>query len=599
MKPYPTRNLGQPYLLSVDAKKSEVIVSSSHRATLLTGSAAQRLLNGERPSAFFEEENRKPQIRIEWEPNPIILGDTKFNGLDRLWSSTEELSSMLLSSDRHTYILSTRLPGTLLKALSLVDFSSSITPVLLYGHRLLVGPCLLPNRSPCGACWAHRLISNLPTLKERINRGHTIVPSEHLDLQHLLGTIRVLWEIPSPIEPPDKALVINLFTGEIQRQRLLANPNCHCQDSHQGSPYVGEVEDFVGDLLGIIPSVSSLSSKNYFPVIVAQDKEKKSLLGAACGVDELRARRRALSEAAERFAANNGALNAIHASYTEISKAPSLKSLMPFTDEQYASPKFPYQRLKDSSSVLWLSGCDLASGESISLPALLVTLDRRCGSPRFAPQTSTGIAASDSWPRAVEKAVLEVLERDIVTRAWYTDSMVVLDPNIWAPIETNRLKEAGVNIHLGLCVNDLHAPVVVAYVHQLQADGGAYGCAAGLSLSQAAPHAIEEAVMMLIERERRNQLCPIEPMWNNFKKGEHISTSYRIVDLELLIERYKPIVVDLTCENTTAVGLRVAAAWSSYSIDFPHRNRPLQMANWKPQKHIQMKLLQSTSLFTV
>lgn len=80
----------------------------------------------------------------------------------------------------------------------------------------------------------------------------------------------------------------------------------------------------------------------------------------------------------------------------------------------------PYEPLASSTELDWIACRALGEGTPIWAPADLVFLDLRFGTaPRFGPTISTGWSAHATAQRALETAILEVIERDALVGAWW------------------------------------------------------------------------------------------------------------------------------------------------------------------------------------
>ncbi len=99
-----------------------------------------------------------------------------------------------------------------------------------------------------------------------------------------------------------------------------------------------------------------------------------------------------------------------------------------YSEKQYASPSFPYERFDAEVPHLWTAGVDLKSGSAVQVLAELV-FSRQSLAPHtklqrrpFSQVTSSGCAAGTSRDDAVFRALLEVVERDAFMRHWLAQS---------------------------------------------------------------------------------------------------------------------------------------------------------------------------------
>jgi hypothetical protein len=569
MKPFLVPELLRTWQLSLNPEKTEVIASRAGRTLLLKGGAAQKAHSGESLESMLPALG-VASTGIAWEPEPVVLSDLPCEG-SLSWSNSTELEHALATAGRHTYLICGRLLGPLFDGVAGGKWEVPLTPILIYGDHLLIGPTLRPGRAPCARCWKRRLLDNLPSLAERVRRRHEL-QSAVVDARAIIATARLLWEVPHPDRPPDFVLCIDLDSGGIERQRLFPLVACSCS----GAMHTGEVEDIEGDLFGVVHSVGPSIAESPFAVVTAMASSTRRGVGAASAVDASVAKRRALFEAVERLAAVEPPAERV-----EPDSFSSLTHWMPFTQEQYANPGFPYVPLRSPSEVRWSPARRWLDGALCAAPTSLVTLYRSSEEVAFAPLSSTGIAAGRSPAAAAESAFLERIERDALTRAWYAGKMTRLDPARWAPTETRRLLERGYRVWLAHCIAPAPVPVVVAFVTRNGDEVGAIGSSAALSLAGAAPHAVEEAVLMYAHGLSNGSLAPLPPRLRGVQGHEQGAVS-EYADMAALVSYYQPLIVDLSNRSTLAVGLHVASVWSPVAVDLPGPLRPLARARWIP-----------------
>lgn len=91
-----------------------------------------------------------------------------------------------------------------------------------------------------------------------------------------------------------------------------------------------------------------------------------------------------------------------------------------FHESQYAQPGFPFVPFTRSTRVRWVEGRELTTGEAAWLPAELVFLADvvRPGEQRIGYSTSSGMACAGSVDVALERGLLELLERDAFMIVW-------------------------------------------------------------------------------------------------------------------------------------------------------------------------------------
>ena len=175
---------------------------------------------------------------------------------------------------------------------------------------------------------------------------------------------------------------------------------------------------------------------------------------------------------------------------------PPLESLQWYSAAQTRLPGFPFPRLTANTRVDWARAVDLESGAQTHVPLQSFWSEGR----EFQQRVGSGVAAHVEPEQALIHAVLEAIERDALTRAWYCG------PPPWVyrgrqDAETARLlgelKRRGWRVHLRwVSTHDLFAAFAVATLHERRGvlvPGAAIMTAgAGFSLEMAIEKAVRE-----------------------------------------------------------------------------------------------------------
>jgi ribosomal protein S12 methylthiotransferase accessory factor len=221
--------------------------------------------------------------------------------------------------------------------------------------------------------------------------------------------------------------------------------------------------------------------------------------GGGSGVTAADARAAAIGEAIERYSACFVG-DTVVASAREIGPSavdPARFAL--YSERQYATPGFPYERFDRETRVAWVEGMSIPDGEPAWLPSQLVHLADADAGPRICRATSSGLACHTTKGAATLAALLEVLERDAFMIAWKARLSLPLlewpsNENL-AIFEHDRLRPTGLRwnaIDLGAFLN---VPCVAAVVRS-DVPGAApfgVGAAAALDVEDAVTKALDEA----------------------------------------------------------------------------------------------------------
>lgn len=183
----------------------------------------------------------------------------------------------------------------------------------------------------------------------------------------------------------------------------------------------------------------------------------------------------------------------------------------------------------------WVAAVDLVTGQAASAPALLVYLQWHPprDEPLFARPDATGLAAALNADEAIMRGMLEVIERDAAINSW-------IDPD-W-PVSRIHQSDIGDDVSLVVaairCTLAVYSigrptlPPVVLAVLQDSSSGVTVGTACRTSLTDAATHAIEEALTLLdtVRRHRPAETPPKSSSLSHvswaFVNGHRVSAVY-------------------------------------------------------------------------
>jgi ribosomal protein S12 methylthiotransferase accessory factor len=229
---------------------------------------------------------------------------------------------------------------------------------------------------------------------------------------------------------------------------------------------------------------------------------------AAMAIGPKSARTIATFEAIERYCAISGGKAATIAPFRAVSRqAVNPESLPLYSEKQYASQDFPFDRFDPDARLSWVVGKSLSTGEQ-----RLVLHDAVYAAPaldNLLTETTSGLAAHRSYQDALASAIMELIERDGFMLHWLYRRM---PPVIELSAEELRrfqpllgeFKNSGYEIVLVSTTSDLGVPVVLAMAHRRDRVGPALLVGAGCSLDPhlACEKALREVVGGLRARRR-------------------------------------------------------------------------------------------------
>ncbi|MFE6331672.1 YcaO-like family protein [Streptomyces sp. NPDC057798] len=176
------------------------------------------------------------------------------------------------------------------------------------------------------------------------------------------------------------------------------------------------------------------------------------------------------------------------------------RELPAYADWQYARDKFPYRPLTADTPALWARGTERLSGgrtAEVWAPVALTHLNWRQGDLRSLPRTHhlnyAGIATGQGFEDAVERGLLEIVERDALELWWHLDGPARgIDPAS-VPGLADDLAGSALEVHLVEMPSEF-APCVAALVRDPRLGLYAAGFACKYDPAEAARKAVLEAV---------------------------------------------------------------------------------------------------------
>ncbi|WP_026174640.1 YcaO-like family protein [Acaricomes phytoseiuli] len=198
----------------------------------------------------------------------------------------------------------------------------------------------------------------------------------------------------------------------------------------------------------------------------------------------------------------------------------SLESFLQFTDEQYASPDFPYRDPRTLNQVHYYPARRAIDNLPVTVPAELVFLTG-VDAKRWCTISSSGLGAGRSRGSAAASAFYELIERDAFLRTWYARrgegrlAMLGQEPALLAsalgmgaelPRMLQKLRLRGIEATLVQLPAVAGVPVILSCLRSGTV-GLAVGCAAKSAIGDAARTAFTESLhsynwaMQLLEEE--------------------------------------------------------------------------------------------------
>ena len=234
--------------------------------------------------------------------------------------------------------------------------------------------------------------------------------------------------------------------------------------------------------------------------------------------DPLLARDKALAETYDRL----GILtprNLREAKWTELDHALDPRSVVAYDTAQYRRSGFPFRPFDPRRRYAWTEGWEQRSGRHVAVLADCVfyrnALPRKFQRRLYSAASTSGVAAYPTRDGAMQRAVLELIERDAFMRAWLARAVA---PDISArslPGEARRRIEALRALGVRIAVKDLTrdtVPVVLLFAQHAQKTFTAVTAAAAYLPEEALDHALRELEATVLVRLKGGGDAPhIEP----------------------------------------------------------------------------------------
>jgi ribosomal protein S12 methylthiotransferase accessory factor len=212
---------------------------------------------------------------------------------------------------------------------------------------------------------------------------------------------------------------------------------------------------------------------------------------------------KAISEVVERTAC--ASMSGAHrARFGELEHALDPRSVIAYDQRQYRRSDFPFARFDERRLVSWKDGVDHLSGKKIAVLADLVLFERALGEGRrHTAATSSGVAAHPDKEKAVQRALLELIERDAAMRAWLGRIEASRIPSRLLPRRLQRrlmdLERMGMRVVVKRLPSEL-APVILVFAQHQEKAYTCTGTAAGLDVEDTLEHALMECESVAILR---------------------------------------------------------------------------------------------------
>jgi ribosomal protein S12 methylthiotransferase accessory factor len=235
----------------------------------------------------------------------------------------------------------------------------------------------------------------------------------------------------------------------------------------------------------------------------------------ACGrsLDPFVAYAKACAEAQE-WGACSIAHGLITKDIDSLMKAITPESIVAFHSEQYASPNFPFSPFDTENMYEWKEAANIMTGETCYVLADCIYFPYYPKYPRYASANSSGAAAYPTKTGAIERGVLELVERDAFMIVWL-NRLVMPSIHISSLPDTiqyriQKLEEVGFKVRVKDLTLDL-APVVLIFVQNENLYYTTCSACSSFDITEAMDHALMEVEAAVYCRLSFDSSEPIFP----------------------------------------------------------------------------------------
>lgn len=425
-----------------------------------------------------------------------------------------------------------------------------VFPVLSCGKKIVC----LPATGDAGWLGRELILEKLqmryPGLSARLKQSHNLYLNAE-QLGYLVDAVRIFELIRTRVRPeyhPHYAVEFDAESGRLKKFYIGGVSVPVSVDGDSLRPLAPRLRP----VARIVPGFVLMNAELFH--------ENGEIHGAAVDTGFETAAVRATYECIERFTLQTAGAQAVF-SPTE---QPILVQSTAIRSLQTAAAKAGHDL--PNGNISWLKVANLKHGTVTWLPACLFSLDastRIWSAQKLRPQGSS--AHRNHW-FSTNRSILELVERDVITKAYVKREMRELGRDNLPHHLVKRLGEADINVRLYLC-NFERAPVVLAFLF----NGEYLGCtgqSAGYALESATESAIFNALGVYHFRRANSTLFDVRSSWCfDIHEKQWGGTWMPTANMEALIDCYAPFICHLENQfNTSEQMVSVTCAWSEVAV---------------------------------
>lgn len=233
-------------------------------------------------------------------------------------------------------------------------------------------------------------------------------------------------------------------------------------------------------------------------------------------VDPQMAYTKAVAEALERHGCANPQELYV-GRYADLAHAVDPRQIVAYAPSQYTRQDFPFAPFDEHAEYLWKDGVDYASGRKVAVLADLVHWGPSVTGSQGLPYTmanTSGVAAYPTQQGALERAVLELIERDAFMRVWFSRAAMPTVEPASLPGQIQKRLQALAKIGFAVQIKDFTqawAPVICVFAQNAAQHFTRVAAACSFDPVEAVGQAlaeVETALALQVPTKKPDEIAP-------------------------------------------------------------------------------------------
>lgn len=455
--------------------------------------------------------------------------------------------------------------------------------------------------TPCPSCLIKRLYENIPTFKYAIDNKliYDLNNPSYIQVLSglLLNSINLLSDTVNTGLTPSICgylNIMNLDTLEVEKQLIILKENCKCYKKKI------KLNDLVGSHTGLIKSIGQVRLEQSDPPVVllsSKTNSSTSMNSGALDDDWDICKKRAIGEYLERYCWLNYKDNIITSCWLNLEheKKLTIDQFNIYSEKQYDDKSFPFKKLTKSCIVDWIEMKNIKSKKTIYVPAELVVGSKINNSIKLSARTTTGVAAGPTQNFAIERSILELIERDTVTRNVFLNKKAI-EINDSALEEIPILKKCklyGLSPQIFFLENIYKVPVIMCRLKSCNEEDTitSYGYSCEIDIVKAVEKSIKESLLMRVDARKKAKNADYNYITDESKSFFSNLSIDKVTSIYLLKDKIEKNInllnldniyyKNITLEDVKHSDTYVVTVWSPYMVDFIKEKKyaPLKIFN--------------------